>query len=187
MVINLSPPFSLSYKKGYLSTNPEGRKIVSLYNSASDRRTISYARYLKSVELGYEVPADFEVDHKDDNKKNDGFSNFQLLTKEENILKASSKKDSKYKGCVLKCEYCGHIYSLTPQQERSKTINKTVLNFCSMACSGKYYHRLGNIPTKKIDTSVFNKEVTELRNQGLSDRKIAIKLNISRWGVRMVK
>lgn len=40
-----------------------------------------------SVSLGYEVPSEFEVDHKDDDKTNDDPSNLQLLTQEQNKMK----------------------------------------------------------------------------------------------------
>jgi len=51
MKIELEYPFNITWKRGYIVTNPENRKNVLLYNSQPDRTTISYARYLMSVSL----------------------------------------------------------------------------------------------------------------------------------------
>lgn len=187
MLITLSSPFSNNWRKGYLSTNNQNRQIVALYNSADDRKTISYARYLKSVELGYEISEGFEVDHKDDNKFNDAPGNLQVLTKKQNLEKDNLKRESKYKGCTLICCNCGISYNLTPEQERSKVLNKTELNFCSTSCSGKYHYKRNEPPTKKTDITLFEEKVRSMRAEGYSDRKINQLTGITRHSLRLVK
>lgn len=61
-------------------------KNVCLVNDTT-RTTVSYARYLMSVKLGYLVPDHLQVDHIDNNKENDDINNLQLLTPEQNKLK----------------------------------------------------------------------------------------------------
>jgi len=68
MILELQDPFKSLWKKGYLTTDNDGRKRVSLYNSPMDRSGISYARYLMCVKLGYVLNSDFKVDHVDNNK-----------------------------------------------------------------------------------------------------------------------
>ena len=48
-------------------------------------------RYLMCVHLGYILPTELEVDHKDNDKTNDDFNNLQILTKEQNRIKEVKK------------------------------------------------------------------------------------------------
>lgn len=86
MKIKLDYPFDMEWKHGYLRVDKKtGRKRLDLYNSPSDRSTISYARYLKCVDLGYILTEDYEVDHRDNNCTNDDLDNLNVLTKEEHL------------------------------------------------------------------------------------------------------
>ncbi len=87
MQIVLQEPFVSRWRNGYLVVNSENRKNVILFNSENNRTTISYARYLVCIHLGYILSDEYEVDHKDDDKTNDDFGNLQILTKEQNRLK----------------------------------------------------------------------------------------------------
>ncbi len=87
MKLELEEPFKSRWQRGYLVTNSENRKNVVLYNSEADRSSISYARYLLSVKHGRFLTSNEEVDHIDDDKTNDDFSNLQLLTQEQNRIK----------------------------------------------------------------------------------------------------
>lgn len=98
-IIELQEPFKSNWKKGYLRySNKDRRGRVDLYNTNSDRTTISYARYLKSVELGYVVPEGYEVDHKDNDKTNDDINNLQILTEEDNRLKEQYRSEEESRG-----------------------------------------------------------------------------------------
>lgn len=112
MQIILETPYKEKWKQGYLVTNKENRKHVVLFNTNKNRTTTSYARYLMSVKLGYEVPKEFEVDHIDNNKTNDSLDNLQLLSPQANRSKQASSVIKEIKHGTLtayrhcKCELC---------------------------------------------------------------------------------
>lgn len=87
MLIELQEPFRSKWNKGYLRLSNENRRILDLYNNDYDRTTISYARYLMGVKLGYEVPLEYEVDHRDNDRTNDDINNYQRMTGTENRKK----------------------------------------------------------------------------------------------------
>ena len=124
MKIELESPYKEMWRKGYLVTNTEGRRNIILFNSRSERTTVSYARYLMSVSLGYFVPPEYEVDHIDDDKTNDILSNLQLLSSTENKKKQASK--TRPSVC---CVICGVVVVLKRKQKGQKT--------CSRVCGGK--------------------------------------------------
>ena len=86
-LIILSEPYSLDWSKGYLNTNTEGRRTLTLYNNNANRSSTQYARYLLSVKLGRYLTKDEEVDHIDGDKTNDSISNLQILGKKQNRQK----------------------------------------------------------------------------------------------------
>lgn len=103
MKIELDEPFSHFYRFGYIVVNPENRRNVVLFNSQEDRTTISYAKYLMCVKLGYILTPEFEVDHIDDDKTNDFIDNLQVLTKAQNKLK------QEYRFAMFEQEHYGFI------------------------------------------------------------------------------
>lgn len=126
MKISLEPPFCNHWAYGYLVTNPENRKNVLLYNSKEDRTTISYARYLVSVEIGSILEEGWEVDHIDEDKTNDSLDNLQILTKEQHLEK--SRASSKISVILLKCPYC-----YTEFYRESRLVNDSS-KFCTRKC-----------------------------------------------------
>ena len=92
MQITLKPPYSKKWKKGYLVTNDKKRQFVILYNSATDRKTISYPRYLMAVKLGRELKPGEHVDHKDNDVTNNKLSNLQIMTQTENNQKEGKRR-----------------------------------------------------------------------------------------------
>lgn len=103
--IELEYPFNLIWRLGYIVTNKENRRNVILYNSSKDRSTISYARYLVSVQEGRLLRTSEEVDHIDNDKTNDDLSNLQILGNKEHRLKTNAA--GKYKDYVfLTCPVC---------------------------------------------------------------------------------
>lgn len=128
--IELLPPYSNDWKKGYLNINSEGRKTVTLFNSNADRSSTSYARYLMSVELGRYLTSDEEVDHIDEDKSNDDISNLQILT----------KKQHKNKNVILIegfCYVCGDKIVKRKSDLRPKSKHTDLKNnllCCSREC-----------------------------------------------------
>lgn len=117
MQITLEGPYKTMYRLAYLIVANEGRRNVALYNSQSDRTTVSYARYRMTVLLNKLIPEGMEVDHIDDNSCNDADSNLQLLTKAQNLAKQNKLKRKMIHGSLAcyrycKCDICKHGRSL---------------------------------------------------------------------------
>lgn len=133
MKIDLQTPFKELWKTGYIVTNTENRRNVCLVNSEQDRTTISYARYLMCVKLGYILSSEYEVDHIDDDKTNDSIGNLQVLTKKENLQKFKESQKRKtflthgtlscYRYC--KCDLCKQakrIYQVNYSKQKTTEI-----------------------------------------------------------------
>lgn len=182
MKITLEEPFSSLYRKGYLRvSNKDKRKIVDLINSNKDRTTISYARYLMCVSLGYILYDDFEVDHKDCDETNDLLNNLQVLTISEHREKTRKEFSTGRTGVNLICECCGKSFF-----RESRNVNKSrVWVFCSRSCNGKL-SRLNSLSGKRrIEvTDEIKSLIIELRSKGFSDYKIAPIVNLTRAKVQ---
>lgn len=131
MKIHLQSPFSKDWKVGYLVLNTENRQMVCLYNSQSDRTTISYARYLMSIKLDRYLSIDEHVDHIDEDKTNDNIDNLQILSPKENHNK-SLKTGETFIGFI--CPVCKIDFKLSKRQ--SHKINPC----CSRKCGGIKSH-----------------------------------------------
>ena len=159
--------------KGYLITNDDGRKMISLVGSQS-KTTISYSRYLMSVKLGYLVPDDLEVDHKDDDKTNDDINNLQLLTKQDNILKENYRYVMTEQECFgYHCAYCETAFILTKRQVNMRMKqSKSGLAFCSTECARVLQENRSECIGKTISESDIVK-IKQLKSEGLSSYKIS--------------
>lgn len=132
--IKLEFPYSELWKFGYLNTNSENRKTLTLYNSQNDRSSCQYARYLISVKLGRFLNEDEEVDHIDNDKTNDDLSNLQVLSRQEN-----REKQIKLKGRTMIEFECPICEVVTSKERRFTPIinpSKRVLT-CSRKCGRK--------------------------------------------------
>lgn len=113
----------------------EGRKYANLIpidkNSGLKRKTISYARYLMSVNEKRVLNKYEHVDHKDNNKMHDDITNLQILSLRENNIKAAKTKEKKM--VVLRCPNCKTIF----ERSRGQTHLVKGGNFtgCSRKCS----------------------------------------------------
>lgn len=106
MKIKLEYPFNSKWGKGYLVTNTENRKNVILYNNPRDRTTISYARYLMSVNLKRFLKKEEQVDHIDEDKTNDVLDNLQILSIAENNKKHIKIKEKTQQQVEISCPVC---------------------------------------------------------------------------------
>jgi len=133
--IILEKPFSLLYNKGYIFIRPDNRKYIQLYNSNTNNKMLSYARYLMGVKLGYEVPSEFEVDHIDNNPFNDSIENLQLLSKVENIKKYRQHfRDTKQEYKYLICNNCQKEFKLTLAEYSHKLKEGITSFYCNRDC-----------------------------------------------------
>lgn len=110
MIIKLEYPFKEVWAKGYIVTNKEPRRQVVLFNSESNRTTISYARYLMSVKLERFLTEDEHVDHIDNDRLNDVIENLQILTKAANNIKATRQRYAGVQKVRIKCPTCKEVF-----------------------------------------------------------------------------
>ncbi|CAL1777708.1 HNH endonuclease [Acinetobacter phage vB_AbaM_KissB] len=129
MKIEIQKPFE--YKFGYLRDTESGRKLVDLFNTNKDRTTISYARYLMCVKVGYIIGDEYEVDHKDNDRTNDDIENLQILSKEEHRNKTNSTRVRSV--TTLSCPQCGSDFERFTNQIKKGTNPK-----CSRRCNALY-------------------------------------------------
>lgn len=128
MQIELSEPFKSLYRKGYLRESLDGRRRVDLYNSSTDRTTVSYARYLLSVKYGRVLSSEEEADHVDTDSLNDELENLQVLTKADHVNKTALENFGK-QFVSLVCPQCGITFS------REKRFIRTENPKCSRRCN----------------------------------------------------
>mgnify|MGYP006268887339 CR=1 FL=1 len=70
-----------------------GRKTVVVYNSESGKMgSKNYARQKKEDSLGRKLSKSEHVDHKDNNKDNNGSKNLKVMSAKENIGKGNKHR-----------------------------------------------------------------------------------------------
>lgn len=112
------------------TSRSHGRLFVALYDTETKgRRCMSYPRYLMEQHLGRKLEDWEQVDHKNDDYRDNDIGNLQILTKLENIRK--SHKSAKMVECV--CHQCGIVFSREARQTKGK-----IRVFCSRSCVGKF-------------------------------------------------
>lgn len=175
MIIELQEPFKSIWKSGYLVVNSENRRNVLLRGFSSEVTTISYARYLVCVKLGYILSSEYEVDHIDNDKTNDDISNLQVLTKRENKRKQELwYEENEMISYGLVCAQCGMSFLLSRSQMTPRLSQNVEYAFCSRSCASKHQHLRGAISLLKAPISEdLQKQIKDLRNQCLSSYKIS--------------
>jgi len=128
-LIQLQFPYNAKWKKGYLNTNTEGRKTLTLYNSHKDRSSTQYARYLLAIKEGRFLTSDEHADHKDEDKTNDDINNLQILSILENNRKTHCKPKIKCTCPVCKIEFLSDKHGLYKKTPKTKC--------CSRKCGYK--------------------------------------------------
>jgi len=131
MKIELQSPFLEDYKSAYVVTNAEPRRVCILVKKDGSKTSMSYARYLMSCHLNRFLDENEEVDHIDNDKMNDIVSNYQLLSKVNNIRKSKPLRQI----TELICPVCGKEFTRFTNRVKSK-INPT----CSRRCGGIKSH-----------------------------------------------
>ncbi len=179
MKIELEEPFKSKWKRAYLRVGNQGRQILDMVNTNQDRTTISYARYLMCVKIGYILSDEFEVDHIDNDKTNDDINNLQILTQLENIQKENNRYINEEQITnTYTCKQCGSLFTVTDRITKGVFNQRgTVPTFCSNSCNGKYPFEnktIGICITQdKID------KIKELSKSGFSNYKISKQLKVS--------
>lgn len=175
MLIELQEPFKSRWRKGYLLTRPEDdRKYVHLYNDDKDRTGMSYARYLKSVELGYVVPEELEVDHRNNDRTDDALGNLQVLTPLENKAKEWLRKADEIPSYGYYCASCGNPFLVDASEHAKRQAQGNQNHYCSRGCYKNGTPGSGG----KSDTDIA--QIKALRANGKSSYQIASEMGISR-------
>ena len=110
MKIKLEYPYNTIWEKGYIVSS-QGRNTVILYNSHSNRSSVSLARYKMAVYLKRFLLKEEHVDHKDGNKINDNINNLQILSLVDNNRKTHSVNRAE-----LTCPVCA--IKFTPKRNQ---------------------------------------------------------------------
>lgn len=92
MKLELQGPYSLLWSWAGLYEQPNGRKVVFLSNSRTDKTTISYAKYLMTVKLNRLLEENELVGHLDEDVTNDAINNLVLTTKAEVSAKTNKRR-----------------------------------------------------------------------------------------------
>jgi len=183
MKIDLQEPFKSLWMSGYVVTNTENRRNVVLYNTPNDRSTISYARYLMCVHLGYILSPELEVDHINDDKTDDRLDNLQVLTAEQNRLKREYNYIMNQQVVYgVHCAYCKIPFLLTERDLNAKLAKGVEYPFCSRSCAvnyDRYVTGRNNLYSSELSDKD-KRYIKELRAQGLSSYMIADITDFSR-------
>jgi superfamily II DNA helicase RecQ len=128
MVLTTEYPYN-EYN-GYLIKNRENRRHICLVHKVTKlKKTISYARYLVSVNEKRILESFEHVDHIDNDKTNDSLSNLQILSQYENNKKYRESSNIFRKKINLKCPNCDIIY----EKYKDYLYNKK-FSVCSKKC-----------------------------------------------------
>lgn len=109
----------------------DNRQIVILRLRDGSLTTKSYARYLYEQEHGEIGNINLTVDHKDEDVTNDVLSNFDLLTRHDNIRK--SARAEMFKGF---CPVCAQGFQKRMSFVRGNLNKGRAGPFCSRECAG---------------------------------------------------
>jgi signal recognition particle GTPase len=112
-------------------TRKDGRQHVILYKDGK-RTTQSYPRYLMERKLNRKLNRREEVDHIDENVRNNSESNFQILTKAQNIRKSHKPVEV----MMFICGVCGRKASKSASSIRHNRKQGKSGPFCSRQCAG---------------------------------------------------
>lgn len=114
------------------------------------------------LNTGETVPKGFVIHHKDENKKNNSFSNLEKLGRGEHTAAHHTVHGQKEYTCI-----CGLKFMRSAAPWKSKE------PFCSRSCSSKVTRNSG-IPKETIE------EIKRMNAAGISSYRIAASLSISR-------
>ena len=140
MRIELQYPFNEDYKKGYLRrSKKDGRGRVDLVKNKKERTTISYARYLMSVEMGRYLDSDEEVDHIDEDCTNDSIENLQVILRKDHYVKSYQARSGR-KYVRFTCPQCQNP-TIKPHNTIFRGSSRSVgkIKFCSRSCNMKFH------------------------------------------------
>lgn len=130
-------PFKGRRVYGPYLDNTSGRKYVRIIwiRRCAHYKTMSYARYLMSLEVGRELTEKETVDHVDGDYTNDDISNLEIVSLQTNIKRAAKGRTF----VTLECPECKTAFTREKRQTHlGKGKNyKGSPTACSRSCSVK--------------------------------------------------
>jgi hypothetical protein len=183
MKIELKFPFSEQWEYGYLVNGNDGRRRVLLYKNGKQDFGLSYAKYLKSIELGRILSPAEEVDHKDEDKTNDDPNNLQVLTKTENIRKShehrtrTKEEEGFYTEITCANPNCTNLIKLTPGKLKDRDNQRGCA--CSRECAASLKVAAGIVPPSNSSSEELISQIKKLGAEGKTAYAIGKALGIS--------
>lgn len=113
-------------------TRPDGRKHVVLTGDNGYRRTVSFPKFIKELEM-QEPLGNLTIDHQDRDKTNDAIDNLKIRSRSEH----TSLDAKRVKVGNVICPICGADFTPTKNQINKRAQSKAG-PFCSRSCAGKY-------------------------------------------------
>lgn len=144
LTIKVQPPFDNNKSGRVIYQCLDDRMIVQLSHNENKRsQLVSVLRYLYGVDLfartGNLIPPNVDIDHINDDRRDDRLANAQQLTRAKNILKY--RINLGLRKVVIICPICGnHIHRL-PEDTSMATSKKRPhgrITLCSDRCSMIY-------------------------------------------------
>ena len=106
----------------------------------SEKRVMSYPKYLMEKQLGRTLLPNEEVHHKDENPLNNSIENLEIRIHGEHQAEHSRK----FYDTTANCGWCGKEFLWTAEQQRRFYMYRRIgrhnskMPFCSRSCSGYY-------------------------------------------------
>ena len=110
----------------------DGRKHVVLTGNNGYRRTVSFPKFIKELEMQVSLGG-LTIDHQDRDKTNDDLDNLKIRSRSEH----ASLDAKRVRVSSVLCPICGTEFTPTKDQI-NKRAHSTAGPFCSRSCSGKY-------------------------------------------------
>lgn len=117
-------------------TRKDGRQIVIKIDNGI-RKTQSYPRYLMEMYLGRLLSTEEEVDHIDNDYRNNHISNLQLLSTKDNRIKEMNRTHRTLKMFSGTCPICSIVFQKPLNQVKGNLKKGKAGPFCSRSCAGK--------------------------------------------------
>lgn len=119
----------------YQSSKDKRLRIIAKFPNGT-KKTVSYPKYIKEIEIGRYLLENETIDHIDGNFLNNDLSNLKVIDRKEHCkLDVLRNKDVE-----VTCAYCGKKF-IIPGNKISMRNRPDRINtgyFCSRTCSGKY-------------------------------------------------
>lgn len=129
-------PFNEFYLYGPIWHQRIGRYMINLVpieKEKNKRTSMSYARYVMSVNLKRILDKNENVDHVNGDKTDDRFENLQILSRKENNKKAIKEQNRTRLVADIVCPMCGTTFTRNLNKVH-QIHGRSNNSFCSQEC-----------------------------------------------------